>query len=221
MNVRLALIQMQIVQGDPKTNLEKAEHYVAQAAKENADLVAFPEDFLTGPVGRDGEGLVDFEDKYAKLFSKFAQKNKIDIVAGSWIEGSRHGWRNVSHYIDCSGKIKGVYHKVNLWIPERTYLTAGNTTSVFHTRFGKVGLSICWDLAFPEFFRALVRRRGARLVFCPSYWVGKDAGIGQAKPYRVSRFVLAQLALLHLRGGCVLVDVTSFKTAPHMVMSEL
>ena len=105
MNVRLALIQMQIVQGDPKTNLEKAEHYVAQAAKENADLVAFPEDFLTGPVGRDGEGLVDFEDKYAKLFSKFAQKNKIDIVAGSWIEGSRHGWRNVSYYIDCSGKM--------------------------------------------------------------------------------------------------------------------
>ena len=110
---------------------------------------------------------------------------------------------------------------MNLWIPERSYLTAGNTTSVFQTRFGKVGLSICWDLAFPEFFRALVRRRGARLVFCPSYWVGKDAGIGQAKPYRVSRFVLAQLALLHLRGGCVLVDVTSFKTAPHMVMSEL
>jgi predicted amidohydrolase len=48
---------------------------------------------------------------------------------------------------------------------------------VFDTAYGKAGLLICWDLIFPEAFRALLRQ-GVEMVFCPSYWCFEDAGVG-------------------------------------------
>jgi predicted amidohydrolase len=48
---------------------------------------------------------------------------------------------------------------------------------VARTRFGRIGLAICWDLAFPEHFRQLVRQ-GAELAVCPAFWRYGDAGDG-------------------------------------------
>jgi len=100
-------------------------------------------------------------------------------VPGSIIEGNCNDSRlyNTTYYIDRRGEIKGRYNKVNLWHPERGYLAAGNEFSVFDTDYGKVGLSICWDLIFPEVFRAMLQQ-GVELVFCPSYWCFEDAGVG-------------------------------------------
>jgi predicted amidohydrolase len=70
-----------------------------------------------------------------------------------------------------------MFLKVNLWLPERSYIAPGNNISVFNTRIGKVGLIICWDLMFPEMFRAMVRE-GVEIVICPSYWCFEDAGKG-------------------------------------------
>jgi predicted amidohydrolase len=70
-----------------------------------------------------------------------------------------------------------VYRKINLWIAERKYLSSGNKISVFNTKYGKVGLIICWDLAFPELFRRMVAK-GVRIVFCPSFWYYEDAEKG-------------------------------------------
>jgi len=177
MKVKLALIQMAVHEGEIAFNLEKAKRYVEKAADRNADIVVFPEDFLTGPVGKQNHKLVDFDNRFRKEFQSLAQKFSIDIVSGSWIEGGTFGWQNVSYYIDRKGGIKGRYCKVNLWKPERSYLTPGNSVCVFNTKFGRVGLSICWDLMFPEFFR-IFARHNVKLVFCPSYWITKDAGIG-------------------------------------------
>jgi predicted amidohydrolase len=66
---------------------------------------------------------------------------------------------------------------LNLWLPERSYITPGNEVAVFTTDFGKVGLMICWDLMFPEMFRAMVRQ-DVEIVICPSYWCFEDAGEG-------------------------------------------
>src|SRR5205823_9599256 len=53
----------------------------------------------------------------------------------------------------------------------------GSNVSVFDTRFGRVGLIICWDLMFPEVFRAMVKQK-VEIVICPSYWCYEDAGKG-------------------------------------------
>lgn len=111
---------------------------------------------------------------------------------------------NIAYFIAYTGEILGSYTKANLWIPERTVLTSGpaatRTTShhdhaaapvsnegpppphsVIETPLGPVGLLICWDLAFPEAFRALVRQ-GARLIIMPVFWTRDDL-TDEAKKY--------------------------------------
>lgn len=176
MKFKIAVVQFEIKQFSPEENLKKAEEFIRKAASSKAQIIVFPEDFVTGPVMKKKE-FVDFDGKYAKHFQKLAKKYSIDIVPGSWIEGDTQGWYNTAYYIDASGKIKGRYRKINLWLPERKYLTPGNEISVFNTKFGKVGLIICWDLVFPELFRRMVKK-GINIIFSPSYWCYGDAGKG-------------------------------------------
>ncbi|CAK7205854.1 hypothetical protein SEUCBS139899_008633 [Sporothrix eucalyptigena] len=106
--------------------------------------------------------------------------------------------RNMTYFIEAgTGNILGSYQKANLWHPERDHLTAPTLTSASaanssvpwppHTAFNtplkwgsadpngnvdrpvRAGMLVCWDLAFPEAFRALVAD-GADLILIPSFW---------------------------------------------------
>lgn len=177
MQLKVAVVQFEISPFAPQENVEKAEEFIRQAAEQDADLIVFPEDFLAGPLEGHIE-LADFDSRYVKRFQQLAMQYGIDIVPGSIIEGDENGLYNTTYYIDQQGDILGRYRKVNLWLPERSYITPGTSTAVFETRFGKVGLIICWDLMFPEIFRAMVSE-GVEMVICPSYWCLEDAGKGQ------------------------------------------
>lgn len=173
--MNIAVVQFAINQFAPEKNLAKAEQFIAEASPEN-DLVVFPEDVIAGPLNGRNE-FADYNGYYVKHFQQLASTYNIDIVPGSIIEGDDTGLYNTTYYIDSKGEIRGRYRKVNLWLPERSYITPGRDISVFNTRIGKVGLIICWDLMFPEMFRAMVRR-GVEIVICPSYWCFEDAGTG-------------------------------------------
>jgi len=176
MKFKVALVQFDTAQYDPETNLLKMKDFAKEAKIHKSNIAVFPEDFITGPlIGR--LDLVDSDQKYRKEFEKIAATNSIDIVTGSIIEQDKKGVFNVSYYIDRSGKVKGRYCKVNLWLSERSWLSAGNIIKVFNTSYGKAAIIICWDLAFPEIFRKL-KRQGVKLIFCPSWWSYEDAGIG-------------------------------------------
>lgn len=177
MLIKVAVVQFEISPFAPQENLAKAEQFIEQAVAQEADLIVFPEDFLAGPLeGR--VDLADFDQRYVKHFQQLAVQYGIDIVPGSIIEGDESDLYNTAYYIDRNGDILSRYRKVNLWLPERSYITPGTTHTVFETRFGKVGLVICWDLMFPEIFRAMVSE-GVEMVICPSYWCLEDAGKGQ------------------------------------------
>jgi predicted amidohydrolase len=177
MQIKIAVVQFEIEQFAPEKNLAKAERFMREAAAQQAEIVVFPEDFVTGPLhGR--RDLADFDQRYAKHFQALAVKYNVDVVPGSIIEGDEGGLYNTSYYIDRLGEILGRYRKVNLWLTERAFIQAGSEVKVCATRFGKIGLAICWDLAFPEHFRALIAQ-GAEVVICPSYWCYEDAGRGR------------------------------------------
>ncbi len=173
--MNIAVVQFAINQFAPEKNLAKAEQFIAEASPENG-LVVFPEDVIAGPLNGRNE-FADYNGYYVKHFQQLASTYNVDIVPGSIIEGDDTGLYNTTYYIDSKGEIRGRYRKVNLWLPERSYITPGSDISVFNTRFGKVGLIICWDLMFPEMFRAMVRR-GVEIVICPSFWCFEDAGTG-------------------------------------------
>jgi predicted amidohydrolase len=177
MDVTIAVVQFAIAQARPEENLEKARRFIATAAASQANMIVFPEDFVTGPLGGDAT-LADYDGRFRAYFQQLAREYTIDVVAGSIIEGDQDGLLyNTTYYIDKAGYVRGKYRKVNLWLSERSYLTPGNETVVFDTDYGKVGLIICWDLIFPEIFREMMRR-GVELVLCPSYWCVEDAGVG-------------------------------------------
>jgi predicted amidohydrolase len=175
MFLKIAVVQFAIDQFKPQKNLARAEEFIAEASTEN-DLIVFPEDFIMGPLSGKSE-YADYDGQYIKFFQRLASKYHIDIVPGSIIEGDSSDLFNTTYYIDRSGDIQGRYRKVNLWLPERSYITPGRNVSVFDTRFGRVGLIICWDLMFPEVFRAMVKEM-VGIVICPSYWCYEDAGKG-------------------------------------------
>ena len=176
--MKIAVVQFEIEQFQPEKNLKKAEEYIKEASVK-ADLIVFPEDFVTGPIMRKRE-YADSKNKYVKHFQNLAKKYNIDIVPGSFIEENKFGLYNTSYYIGSKGKIKTQYKKINLWHPERYYINPGNQVSIFNTKFGKVGLIVCWDLMFPEIFRKMIKQ-GVKIIICPSYWCYGDAGkVGNA-----------------------------------------
>jgi predicted amidohydrolase len=177
MKVKIAVVQFEIKQYSPEENLKKGEEFVKKASFSKANIIVFPEDFITGPIGLKLEEFADAKQKYCKFFQNLAKKYKIDIVPGSIIEKQKLGFYNTTYYIDSNGKIKSTYRKINLWHPEKYYLNRGNETCVFNTKYGKIGLIICWDLIFPEVFRSMARK-GVNIVICPSYWTFEDASVG-------------------------------------------
>lgn len=168
MKFKIAVVQFKIKQFHPEINLKKAEEFIKKASKSNAKIIVFPEDFITGPI-EERDDLADTENKYRKLFQILAKKYKIDIVTGSIIEKDKQGSHNTTYYIDSKGKVKSKYRKISLWHSERDYINPGKDIHVFNTKYGKIGLIICWDLVFPELFRKMTRKE-VDIVICPSFW---------------------------------------------------
>jgi predicted amidohydrolase len=176
--------------GRRKLNVETAESYVVRAARRGADLVALPESFAessryyseavpSGPVCR--------------RFSKLAAQLKIHLAMGSIGERSGKKTYNTALLFDPCGRPVGKYRKRFPWWPERPRITPGTAAPVFGTKLGRIGLAICWDLAFPEHFRQLALG-GADLVVCPAYWQAGDrfGRLGRERARRAARLTRAE-----------------------------
>jgi predicted amidohydrolase len=113
--------------------------------------------------------------KYTDAYCALAKELHINIVPGTVVE--KHGDKllNVASFISHDGIVLGRYQKKNLWHPERPHLTSSlhDPHAAFDTPLGKVGMLICWDLAFPEAFRELIAA-GAKIVIIPTFWTLGD-----------------------------------------------
>lgn len=172
----IALVQFSITHLKPDINLQRAESFIQQASKNNANVVIFPEDFMTGSIFGDISRL-DQNHNFAKKFQLLAKKYNIDIVCGSWMEQTPTGAKSTTAYIDARGTILGEYHKNHLYLSETYFLTPGTEVAVFDTKFGKAGLIICWDLMFPKIFMRM-NKLGVQIVYCQSYWYKEITGKG-------------------------------------------
>jgi len=192
---RVAAVQMMSGE-DPAQNLRAAVSLVEQAAAGGAQLVALPEMFLCyGRPSKILAAAESIPGPTSDTLCDLARRLKITLVAGSFCERaaephtpvqpaaptaqpSAHPERgfNTSLMISPTGEIIATYRKRHLFdleIPgevksrESSWLIAGDAICVTDTPFGRVGQAICYDLRFPEMFRALVDA-GATLVCIPS-----------------------------------------------------
>ncbi len=185
--MRVAAVQMTST-GDREQNLKKAEDWIEEAVQNEANLIAFPEHFSY--LTMDDKPIPFTESTHGELVSSFcslAQKFNIHILLGSFAEkinGSSKSY-NTSVFIESTGKVLGCYRKIHLFdykqksgkvYHESRLIESGDRPVILNTNFGKAGLSICYDLRFPELFRQLALR-GARVIFLPSAFTrntGKD-----------------------------------------------
>ena len=172
MEFTIALGQMDVKLGDPERNLGVVREMTAEAAKQGADMVVFPELWSTG---YDLENAADYaapvdEGIFAEV-AALARQHSIHILGSclSLLGPGKFG--NTAALFDPQGDILGSYSKAHLFglMDEDQYLTAGDDLPVIETRWGKVGLAICYDLRFPEIFRAYALT-GAEMVFLPAEW---------------------------------------------------
>jgi predicted amidohydrolase len=166
--VRLATVHFR-----PKGTKTAAENcrlfapFIEDAAQQKADLVVLGETLtLCGNGLSYADAAEPIPGPSTDYFAGLAKQHKLYLVVGL-VERDRHLIYNVAVLIDPQGKIAGKYRKVTL---PRTEIEAGVTPGdeypVFDTRFGKLGMMVCYDGFFPEVARQL-RMRGAEVIAFP------------------------------------------------------
>lgn len=109
-------------------------------------------------------------DHFQTTLSATAKKLGIFVVAGG-IEPNGKQFHNTACLFDDRGNLIGKYRKIQLVgsvKAEGKYLTPGKDTPVFPTKYGRVGMFICWDIMFPEVTAGLMANR-AQIIFQPTY----------------------------------------------------
>ena len=187
--MRVGVVQLTSTD-DLASNLTAAEHWVRQAAERGAELVALPEMFAY--LRREGSRFPHAQGLDGEIVAHFralARELEVRIVAGSFAERIPDQTRvyNTSVSISPEGELDGVYRKIHLFdvdlgnagggtYAESASVAPGEEVVVVSTPFGGIGLSICYDLRFPELYRELAAR-GAHFVTVPSAFTphtGKD-----------------------------------------------
>jgi len=165
--IKIAAIQMA---SGPQVsaNLNEAERLIEVAANQGARLVALPEYFaIMGLKETDKVAVREEEGKgpIQTFLSKMAKKHKIWLIGGSVPLSSNFSSkvRNSCLVYNDEGKQVARYDKIHLFgldlgnehYHEEKTIESGSQIQVVNTPFGKIGLSICYDLRFPELYRAM------------------------------------------------------------------
>jgi deaminated glutathione amidase len=185
--IRVACVQM-TSRADKAANLEAAERLVAQAAATGADIVLLPEKW-------NGIGDAAFYHETAEpldngesvaAMSTWARTHGITLVGGSIVElrEGREKRSNTSLVFDSDGEIVATYRKIHLFdvevggvvYRESESEEPGDEAVVADAEDWRLGLSVCYDVRFPELYRILTLE-GAQLVTVPAHFTtptGKD-----------------------------------------------
>lgn len=176
---KIALVQYQSVLGDLQKNAGRAVEMVREAAAKGAKIVCFPEMFNTGYnfqlIGDGFHNCGETIDGHTiTRLQKVAKECACYVIAPITLEKKVKGvFYNAAVVIDDEGVVLGDYSKHHLWAAERYYFHAGEDIPVFDTKYGKIGVMICYDAGFPETARVLTLK-GAELIFMPSAWRIQD-----------------------------------------------
>ena len=175
--MKAALVQMEVQEKIPDS-LARAEGFVRRAAAEGADLCLLPEMFCCPyqtrnfPIYAQEEGGPVWRE-----LSRMARENRLILAAGSVPERDGEGRiYNTAYVFDPEGRQIAKHRKMHLFdiqvtggqcFKESDTLSAGDSVTVFDTRFGPMGLCVCYDFRFPELCR-LMADRGARVILVPA-----------------------------------------------------
>lgn len=183
--MRVALCQMRSGD-DVEANVALAERLLGEAADGDADVAALPEVFtyLGSAAGRAGAAEQVPGPSTGRL-AAIARARRMWVLGGSVIESAGDRRYATSVLLDRDGDLVATYRKIHLFdvdlagqppFRESATYTAGDRLVTHETDVGRLGLSICYDVRFPELYRGLMVM-GAEVLFVPAQFqheTGKD-----------------------------------------------
>jgi N-carbamoylputrescine amidase len=174
--VKLGLLQTSC-SPDPKVNLKKTVRLIEEAAGEGAQIICTQELFLSQYFCQ-SEDHANFKlaepipGPSTETLRKLARKHKAVIIASLFEKRASGVYHNTAAIIDADGSLLGLYRKMH--IPddplyyEKFYFTPGDLGfRAWDTRYGRIGVLICWDQWYPEGAR-LTALQGAEILFYPT-----------------------------------------------------
>lgn len=179
--IKISIITVAVAQtfytDDVKRNYARAEQMIEEAAKKGAKLIVFPEfmNYAVESAPEYSEPVPDGET--CRFIAKMAQKHKMWVNLGSIHEKSDDKPYNTSVLFSPDGEINAIYRKLHLadmrsskearQSNESDKLNKGDKIVVTDTSLGKIGMSICYDIRFPELYR-LMSDKGAKIICHPA-----------------------------------------------------
>ena len=167
--MKLAIYQGAGTPSDVVANLALLKRVVADAARQQASFVIFPELFLTGyNIGDAVKVLAEPADgRSLQLAASIAREYRLALLFG-YVERDGEALYNAAALIDADGKLAANYRKAHLFGAEEQRLFSPGKQRVLQTIAGmRVGVLICYDVEFPEAVRALALQ-GAELIAVPT-----------------------------------------------------
>jgi predicted amidohydrolase len=216
--MQVSVVQMTSTD-DVAANLAAASKFVAEAAERGAELVALPENFAF--LRREGEPIPcaqGLDGEIVGTLRQLAARHRVWLLGGSFPEARPGDERvhNTSVALAPDGRLAAVYRKIHLFdvdlsaqgglvYRESERVAPGGEPVALETPFGVIGLSICYDLRFPELYRALAQR-GARFLAVPAAFAretGRDHWevLLRARAIENQAFVLAAAQVGDHGGG--------------------
>lgn len=172
--MKVAAAQISCVVGDADANLATVRDFCVRAKASGAELIVFPEMVDTGYVMRAiREHASEWTARFVPQLQRTARELSLSLVCGV---SEREGEciYNSQVVIDTKGEITGKYRKTHLFSPapieEDKCFAAGNCISTVSIGKIRAGLSICYDLRFPEVYRRLAIEGNAHAFLISSAW---------------------------------------------------
>lgn len=151
--MKVAAVQLDCTCADIEKNTQKIIDYIGEAKALGADMVLFPEIANTGYVLSNIKNLsYSLDDENFKRIALAAKKEQIHVICGV-SERDDTLLYNTLAVMDKEGTLVQTYRKTHLFHGEEVYYTPGDTLTTVEIEGVKVGLSICFDLRFPELYR--------------------------------------------------------------------
>jgi N-carbamoylputrescine amidase len=176
-----SIVQLGLLQSDcsanPAANLRKTLALAARAARQGAQIICTQELFSSQYFCQ-SEDHANFKlaepipGPSTAAFQKLARKHKVVVIASLFEKRAAGVYHNTAVIIDADGSLLGTYRKMHIpddpLFYEKFYFTPGDLGfRAWQTRYGKIGVLICWDQWYPEAAR-LTAMQGAQILFYPT-----------------------------------------------------
>lgn len=170
--MRVASIQMSVVEGDKEKTIARALENITRAA--DADLVVLPEIWNVGFMSFDRyeSEAEDREGPTLTALRQAAREVDVFLHTGSFVEKDGDDYFNSSYLLSPEGDILANYRKIHLFghnSRETQILKPGEKVIVADTPLGRIGMATCYDLRFPELFRRMAEQGAALFLICSAW----------------------------------------------------